>query len=531
MKHLYLIVAAGFASLAAVALAQAPAAGELTANSPRDWPAYGGDAEGKRYSTLKQIERGNVSQLQVAWQFDPRDLPPGGRGSGMQVSPIVVDGVIFSETPGGHLVALNGATGEVKWAWNSHSEGFRCRGVTYWTDGKEQRILAGFGRYVYAIDAATGRQITSFGRDGRIDLHQDLGRDPDRQSVALTSPGAIYKDTFIVGGRTSEGLPASPGDVRAYDVRTGQLKWAFHTIPHPGEAGYETWPKDAWTYIGSANNWAGMAVDARRGIVYVPTGSAASDFYGANRLGDNLYANTLLALDAETGKRIWHFQAVKHDIWDRDLDSQPTLVTVRSNGRVVDAVAQTSKHGFVFLFDRSNGKPLFPIEYRKVPPSTVEGEVTAETQPFPLKPAPFARQLLTEDMLSRRTPEIHQWAVEQFRTFRSEGQFIPFSLGKETVVMPGFDGGAEWGGSAVDPSTGVLYVNANDLAWTSSMRATAPAGNSARQVYVNQCASCHGLNMEGNAAANFPSLMEIRARRTPEQVSAMIRNGAGRMPG
>jgi quinoprotein glucose dehydrogenase len=271
-----------------------------------------------------------------------------------------------------------------------------------------------------------------------------------------------------------------------------------------------------------------MAVDVERGIVYVPTGSAAADFYGANRAGNNLFANTLLALDAATGKRIWHFQAVKHDIWDRDFPSPPTLVTVKRDGRNVDAVAQTTKHGFVFLFDRANGTPLFPIEYRRVPRSTVEGEVTAETQPFPLKPAPYARQRLTAEMLTTRTPQAHQWAVEQFKTLHGASLFVPFMVGKETVVFPGFDGGAEWGGSALDPTTGVLYVNANDIAWTSSMRRTAPAASLGRQTYLSQCAACHGENMSGGSG--FPSLIGIAARRTPEQITGIIRNGSGRMP-
>ena len=306
----------------------------------------------------------------------------------------------------------------MKWSWNSGTRA-QGRGVTYWSSGNEKRLLASFGRYIYAVDPGTGRPFTDFGRDGRIDLHQDLGRDPEQQSVGLSTPGVIYRNTYIVGGRTSEGLPASPGDIRAYDVRSGQLKWSFHTIPHPGEFGHESWPKDAWTYSGSANNWAGMAVDVQRGIVFVPTGSAAADFYGANRRGDNLFANSLLALDAETGKRIWHFQVVKHDIWDRDLPSPPTLVTVRRNGRVIDAVAQTTKHGVLYVFERTSGTPLFPIEYRRVPPSAVDGEVASETQPFPTKPAPFSRQLLTADMLTTRTPRAHQWATEQFERFEA----------------------------------------------------------------------------------------------------------------
>ena len=491
----------------------------------RDWRAYGGDAEGTRYSTLTQINRSNVDQLKIAWQFDPGVGAPSGR---FQAQPIVVDGILYSVTPDSSVVALDGATGKLKWSWKS-GERTSVRGLTYWTDGKEQRLFAAFGRYIYAVDAVGGKPFSDFGRGGRIDLHYDLDRDPEQQSVSLTTPGVIYKDLYIVGGRTSEGLPASYGDIRAYDARTGKLRWTFHTIPRPGEYGYETWPRKAWTYTGAANNWAGMAVDVKRGVVYVPTGSASADFYGANRIGDDLFANTLVALDATTGKRIWHFQGVKHDIWDRDFPSPPTLVTVKRDGKSIDAVAQTTKQGFVFLFDRANGTPLFPIAYRRVPPSTVEGEVAARTQPFALKPAPYARQRLTADMLTTRTPQAHQWALEQFKTFRSDGLFVPFMVGKETVVFPGFDGGAEWGGSALDPNTGVLYVNANDIAWTSSMRRTPPAASLGRQTYLNQCAACHGENMSGNPG--FPSLVDIATRRTSAQVADIIRKGSGRMPG
>src|SRR5258706_1718272 len=490
----------------------------------QDWPAYGGDVEGTRYSTLTTINGRNVGDRQIAWQFDPGDAPPTGR---FEAQPIVVDGILYAVTPGSGVVALDGATGKPRWSWKSgeHAVG---RGITYWTDGKERRLLAGFGRYVYAIDAASGKPFSDFGRGGRIDLQSDLDRDPETQSVSLTTPGIIYKDLYIVGGRTAESLPASYGDIRAYDVRTGKLRWTFHTIPRPGEYGYATWPKKAWTYTGAVNNWAGLSVDAKRGIVYVPTGSAAADFYGANRVGDDLFANTLLALDAATGKRIWHFQGVRHDIWDRDFPSPPVLVTITRDGKNIDAVAQTTKHGFVFLFDRDTGKPLFPIEYRRVPPSTVEGEVAARLQPFPLKPAPFARQLLTADMLTNRTPQAHQWSLDQFKTLRSDGLFVPFMVGKETVVFPGFDGGAEWGGSALGPTTGLLDVNAQDIAWTSSMRRTVPAASLGRQTYLAQCAACHGENMSGNAG--FPSLVDIATRRSATQVDAIIRNGSGRMP-
>jgi quinoprotein glucose dehydrogenase len=491
-----------------------------------EWRVYGGNSEGTRYSPLKQINRTNVARLQVAWSYDASG--GGGRG-GLQTQPIVVNGIVYGNTPGGQVIALDGATGKPVWTWDSRISGQRVRGMTWWAEGAESRIFAAFGRYVYALDGRTGEALRSFGSEGRIDLHQRLERDPEKQSVSLTSPGIIYKDLLIVGGRESEGLPASYGDVRAFDARTGKLRWTFHTIPRPGEFGYDTWPKDAWTYTGAANNWAGMALDAKRGIVYVPTGSAASDFYGANRTGDDLFANCLLALDAATGKRIWHFQVVRHDIWDRDLPSPPALVTVKHEGKMVDAVAQTTKHGYVFLFDRATGKPLFPIEYRKYPASTVEGEVTAETQPLPTRPAPFARQRLTADLLTNRTPEAHQWALEQFKNFRSDGQFVPFRVGQDTVIFPGYDGGAEWGGPAFDPESGVLFVNANDLAWTGALALNTPAA-SGRDLYTAQCAVCHGAGMSGNGDT-APSLTDIRSRRTSAQVTETIQKGAGRMPG
>jgi len=426
-----------------------------------DWRSWGGNAEDNRYSALAQINKTNVSKLQVAWTYD------SGETGGIETSPIIVGNVLYAYTPSKTIVALNAATGAVLWKFDAGLPGGQVvRGLTYWSDGKDSRILAGVLSFIYALDAETGKPIPTFGTNGRIDMREGLGREPiERQSVFLSSPGVIYKDLLITGGRNPEGLPAPPGDVRAYDVRTGAVRWQFHTIPHPGEPGYETWPKDAWTYEGAANNWPGMAVDNKRGIVFVPTGSAATDFYGANRVGDDLYANCELALNADTGKLIWYFQAVHHDMWDRDFPSPPTLMTVKHNGKMVDVVAQTTKHGVVYVFNRETGEPIFPIENKKFPPSTTPGEVASPVQPMPTKPAPFARQLLTEDMLTNRTPEAHKWAEEQFKTFRSEGQFVPLSVGKDTVVFPGFDGGAEWGGSAADPQ-GILYVNANDIAWT-----------------------------------------------------------------
>jgi quinoprotein glucose dehydrogenase len=453
----------GAAVLALGLAACAPPADPNSAGKTRyeSWAVYGGNHEQNRYSSLAQINRSNVSQLAVAWTYDT------GETGAMQTQPIIVDGVLYACSPRHKTFALRAATGEHLWTFDPEvAPAGPNRGVTYWGDGADRRIFAPAGTFVYALDAATGKPIPSFGSNGRIDLREHLGREPSSQWVRLTTPGVVFRDLLIVGGRVSEALPASPGDIRAYDVRTGALRWSFHTIPHPGEAGYETWSKASHQTIGGANNWAGMALDEARGLVYVPTGSAAPDFDGRARVGDNLYANSLIALDAMTGERKWHFQVVRHDIWDRDLPSPPTLARIRREGRDVDAVIQATKHGVVFAFDRTTGAPLFPITEQPFSRSGIPGEQTAASQPMTDRPAPFARQRLTEALLTNRTPEARAWALEQFRSFANGGLFVPFSTETATVIFPGFDGGAGWGGQAFDPETGLYYVNANDLAWT-----------------------------------------------------------------
>lgn len=497
----------------------------------------GGDAGNTRYSPLDQITRDNVGQLRLAWVYHTGDMPAGEQ-SQIQATPIVVGGVLYATTPALAVIALRADRGTLLWRFDPFARGIRAthvnRGVVYWSDGaRDRRIFATAGRRLYALNADDGRPITTFGDSGSVDLAHGLAREIGDAYLVATSPGVVFEDLLIQGTRVGEEEGSAPGDVRAYDARTGKIRWSFHTIPRPGEVGYDTWPKEAWRTAGGANSWAGMSVDVTRGIVYVPTGSATPDFYGGDRAGANLFANTLLALDARTGKRVWHYQTVHHDIWDRDLPAAPNLVRLTREGQSVDALAQITKSGFVFVFDRATGRPLFPIEERPVPRSELAGETAWPTQPFPLAPAPFARQSMTEADITDLSPSARAAAQARFHTLRSGALFTPPSK-EGSVVLPGFDGGGEWGGAAVDGESGVLYVNASDVPWIAAMRESAillpPAGaaRTGAAVYRAACASCHGEDRRGRDRA--PPLVGVGDRLDAGQIAQLLNSGRGFMP-
>jgi len=500
---------------------------------PVDWPTTGGAPGNARYSPLDQINITNVAQLQVAWVYHTGDLPPDGHGE-IQATPIVVDGVLYATTPKVAVIAVRADKGTLLWRFdafpNRPTQPHVNRGVVYWMDerGHNRRIFFAVDRRLYALDAQTGAPILSFGDSGRgwVDLGEGLGRDIGGTYLVSTSPGVAYKDVLIWGTRVGEEEGAAPGHIRAYDARTGTTRWTFHTIPWPAEFGYDTWPAEAFQKAGGANSWAGMTVDTARGIVFIPTGSATPDFYGGDRAGANLFANSLLALDATTGRRLWHFQTVHHDLWDRDLPAAPNLVTVTRGGSRVDAVAQITKSGFVFLFDRGSGKPLVDVVERAVPASDLRGEHAWPTQPFPVTPAPFARQTIRE-------ADVTASERRRFRSLRHNSLFTPPSRAG-SIVFPGFDGGGEWGGAAVDPETATLYVNASDVPWIAAMRETGRASGPSRQprtgaaIYAASCASCHGADRRGRDRA--PSLIGIDARISVRQLRQLLDHGRGFMP-
>ena len=502
---------------------------ELQYDPHETWRVYHGDATASHYSSLSQINKENVNQLEVSWIYNTGDHD---ERSQIQCNPIIIDNILYATTPQLKVFALDATTGEQLWIFDpfvgKQAQGVN-RGVVYWQKGGEERILFTAGSTLFSLDAKTGEQVLSFGNNGEVDLHDGLDRDVAGYDVIATTPGIVFQNILILGSRVSEGHKAAPGHIRAFDIETGERKWIFHTIPQPGEFGYDTWPEEAWKEVGGANTWSGFSLDEARGIVYAPTGSPSFDFHGGNRHGDNLFGNSLIALNATTGERIWHYQTIHHDLWDRDLPCQPNLITVTHNGEKIDAVAQVTKHGMTFLFNRETGEPLFPIEERPVPTSDLINEQTAKTQPYPIKPPPFSRQQFTEDIISDVLPDSHDDILSKIVNTRYEHKFSPPSM-EGTIMYPGFDGGADWGGAAIDPNNGMLYINSSEMAWLHQMVPLINYEGAAPKMYMTNCAACHGSDKSGLQHV-FPSLVGLKDRMSQEQAVEFIKTGKGRMPG
>jgi quinoprotein glucose dehydrogenase len=510
------------------------------------WRVTGGSKENIRYSTLTRIDTTNVKDLTVAWTYRTGDADTVNH-SQIQCNPIIVDGVMYATSPKLKLIAVDATNGQLKWAFdptNGIDDGNQRtrfimnnnRGVTYWESGDDKRILYTASSLLYAIDAKTGQLVNTFGNQGKVDLHEGLDRDADDLFVTSTSPGIIYKDLLILGTRVSEGSDAAPGHIRAYDVKTGKQAWIFHTIPHPGEVGFDSWEDTtAYKHIGGANSWSGFSLDEKRGLLFAPTGSASFDFYGGMRKGANLFANSTLCLEAATGKYRWHFQNIHHDIWDRDIPTAPALVTVTHDGKKVDAVAQPTKTGFIFLLDRETGKPLFPIEEIPVPAvSQLEGEKLWPTQPVPTLPKAFMRQTFTEADLNDLLPDSSYQDIKKRYLASKVGMYEPLSP-EGTIFYPGLDGGAEWGGPAFDPESGWMYINANEIPWligsrdlTAEPKKEESELAAGARLYSQHCAACHGPDRKGTG--NFPSLIDIHKKYLQGDVIALIGSGRRMMP-
>ena len=514
--------------------------GTAMAAAGSDWPVYLGDSASSQYSLLDQINPDNAGTLEVAWVYQSGGAREDNR-SQIQCNPLVINGILYGTSAGLKLFALRADSGKEIWRFDPFPDlesgvpGGVNRGLAYWEDenGDDGRILFGVAGYLFAVESSTGKLVQQFGENGKIDLKQGLGRDVSDLAYMANTPGIVYRDLIIIGGRLSEGLPAAPGHIRAFDVRSGRQLWRFNTIPHPGEPGYETWPEDAWQRSGGANVWTGMALDEERGMVYCPTGSASADFYGGDRIGQNLFANTLLCLDARTGERIWHYQFVHHDLLDRDIPAPPNLLTINRDGEEIPAVSQCTKSGHVFVFNRITGEPLYPIDEVAVPASTLNGESAWPTQPFPTWPEPFARQILSYDLISDLFPDARQELVERFARSRPHTPFTPPSE-EGTIIFPGFDGGAEWGGQAVTPE-GILFVNSNDIPWILTMVDASTGNSRGEEVYLQFCAACHGREREGSQnqgttvpGLTLPSLKQRDVDR--DKIEVVITKGAGIMP-
>lgn len=516
-------------------------AGSSCQNTPerlRTWSVYKADAQSTSYSPLDLINTRNVKDLEISWTFVPDDAR-GTRIGNSECNPIVVDNIMYFTSARHRLYAVDASTGKKIWSFDPFSGGEGGginRGVTYWEDGDDKRILYTAGDNLFAQNALTGELIKSFGNGGKVSMNVGLRGDSSIISVIPTSPGIIYEDLLILGAEVSELFGAEPGYIRAYNVRNGKLEWTFHTVPHPGEFGYETWPKEAWKYVGGVNDWAGMSIDKKRGLVFLALGSPSYDFYGADRIGSNLFGNSVVALDARTGTYKWHFQTVHHDLWDYDLPAPPNLATVQRDGKSIDIVAQTTKTGFLFVLDRDNGVPVYPVQEKPVPVSHVPGEKAWPTQPFPLKPLPYSRQFMTVEDLTNSTPGAHDSLVRRFKALRYEGLFTPPDV-KGTLMIPGTRGGSNWGGGAVDPATSILYVKSNDSPEIDILQLVNPKEDDAaaspyfkgKALYQSYCAACHGRDREGDPP-NYPALTRLNERMSKDVARTKILRGSGRMP-
>lgn len=497
------------------------------------WSEYGGSEDAARYSSLSQIDRDNVSSLEVAWTYHTGDA---SERSQIQCQPIVVNGLLYGTTPTLNVFALDAGTGAEVWRFDpfevlggENSWAGTNRGVSYWEDGEDKRILFGAGNWLLAVDALSGLPILGFGDQGKVDLRKDLDTEIEDFLIVANAPGVVYQDLLIIGMRLSEGLDAAPGHIRAYNVRTGMREWIFHTIPQEGQYGYDTWDPKTVKQIGGANNWAGMTLDRLRGIVYVPTGSATYDFWGGYRQGDNLFSNSVLALDAKTGRRIWHFQAIHHDVWDRDFPANPNLIRIQKDGKSIDAVAQISKQGYVYVLDRQTGVPIWPIVETVVTQSSLPGEVTSITQPIPSLPEPFMNLVFEEKDILNLTPDWEADIRNQLLNAKMGDTWLPPNADHPIVLFPGMDGGAEWGGASFDPTTQTLYINSNQIPWIIKMTANSKFEEVGQSVYTNYCGTCHGLDRRGNSSA-IPGLLDLSRRYTPDSLRLLLQKGRGAMP-
>ncbi|MEZ5284898.1 MAG: PQQ-binding-like beta-propeller repeat protein [Vicinamibacterales bacterium] len=502
-----------------------------------NWADFGGTPDNARHVALSQIDKSNLDRLGVAWSYPTQDT------TAYVFNPVVVDNVAYVLARNDSLVALDASTGREIWI-HENLKGIAPRGINYWesADRSDRRLLFQMNSYLQAIDARTGKSILTFGTDGAVNLREGLRRDPAALvKVQSSNPGKVYENLIILGSAAGENYLAPPGDIRAYDVVSGRLVWQFHTVPHPGEFGYDTWPKDAWTYVGGANTWGELSIDAERGIVYIPTGSPTYDYYGADRIGANLFGTSLVALDARSGKRLWHFQMVHHDLWDYDNTAAPQLATIVHEGRRRDIVAQAGKTGFLYVFDRVTGEPIWPIEEKPFPASDVPGEKAWPTQPIPTAPPPFARQSLTVADVNPYILTARQRTEWQARigSARTDGLFVPPSLLRETVAIPGAQGGANWGTTAADPARGIVYVlsinvpsiyklSAEEPKPGAPINATPAQVVAGRGIYQARCQSCHRADLRGGGS--YPTLDDITGRIGAVAVREKITGGGPGMP-